>query len=480
MPQVKNTNGSIAVYSAKILFAILILLVFFTTYLVILGRDSQSYDGSTRRLRATPNSTSFFLSNHYQAGAERFEIEGENGTFLGTDRGASVLAVNMRYREDGSDTSTDLLQVFDARTKERRHEVAGAGCSNVSANNLVYCYNSEDAAINGINVRNGKTFATLPIHGTEKSEASHDDVTAKARLLGSQQQADLVQITTTKEATAEENVVYKLAGEEVRWSLELEPNEHCNLIDRNRTIVCQQPGGDAETKIRTVNVADGSEIAHRNTEAEIALTSDGWMEKSPEADSNTTTAALTSHVSLNQSDAQPTPEPNKIFGINAQEKGTSQNWGGTVFFPRTLDEDADNTETLAYPSHVIEALNYHPGGIVSADGEINLVRVPSHNPSDSSYARAGSPEIVFSISAADQVLTSSKNGKLVLLKLDNSANKLHDVYTIYDTETRASVLDTEDNGNDTITVINGLLAQTKKTQATGGFEKLVIFLPTAT
>lgn len=477
MPQVKDTKDSIAVYTAKILFAILMLLAFFTMYLVILGRDSQSYDGGTRKLRATPTSTSFFLSNGYQSGAQPFEIEGEGGSFLGTDRGSSVLAVNMRYQEDGSVDAKSLLQVFDIGTKQRRLEIAAAGCSNVSINNLVYCFNDEEGSIHGINVLNGKKMSDFPAP-TDGAGA------AEARLLGSQQQADIVQVTAKKEGETSGNQLYTLSGNRVRWSQELAPAEQCNVIDRGRTIVCQTPDADSEegTKIRTLSTADGHEIGTRETAAEIALTSDGWMEKSPEykADNNPTTAAFTSHVSVNKSEAMPAPEPNKIFGVDGKEKGTSQNWVGTAFFPRTSEEGGSNTETLAYPSHVIEAMGFHAGGIVTADGEINLVRVPSHNPEDSSYAHVGGPDIVFSISAADKVLSSSKNGKLVLLKLDNSANRNNDVFTIYDTDTRASVLDIEDTGDDEITVINGLLAQTKKSIKTGGFEKLVIFLPSGT
>ena len=192
MPQVKDTKDSIAVYTAKILFAILMLLAFFTMYLVILGRDSQSYDGGTRKLRATPTSTSFFLSNGYQSGAQPFEIEGEAGSFLGTDRGSSVLAVNMRYQEDGSVDAKSLLQVFDIGTKQRRLEISAAGCSNVSINNLVYCFNDEEGSIHGINVLNGKKMTDFPAP-TGAAGA------AEARLLGSQQQADIVQVTAKKE-----------------------------------------------------------------------------------------------------------------------------------------------------------------------------------------------------------------------------------------------------------------------------------------
>ncbi|WJZ03037.1 hypothetical protein [Corynebacterium freiburgense] len=473
MLDLKNANDSIAIYIAKILFAVLILLAFFTTYILLAQRDTQTFDGGARQLRATPNSTSYFLANEYQAGAKPFELNADGGNFLGSDRNASIIAVNMRYQEDGTTETKDLLQIFDRVTHEKRNEVAASGCSNVSPNNIVYCFDREDTKIRGYNVLSGKVVAEF--------EASKPQT--KTRLLGAQEDTDILQVIATDGDQDEisSNKLAAVTGNEVRWTKQLNAEENCNVINRGRTIICRKPhsGSHETTHIRTLKSSDGDQIASRETAAEIALTNDGWMEKSSDYETSQipTTAALTSHVSVNKADAKPLPEPNKIFGIDAKEKGTSRNWGGNTFYPSESSDKAGNTEALAYPSHVIEGLKLNAGGIVSADGEINLIRVPSLNPSDLSYAHISSPEVVFSISAADQIMTASKNGALVLLKLDNSANKNNDVYTLYDTQVGASVLDIEDAGDDEIDVINGFLAVTKNTKATGGFEKLVVYLP---
>lgn len=472
MPKAKNVNDSIAIYIAKILFAILILLAFFMTYLIILSRDTQSYNNGTRKLRAIPNSTSYFLSNSYQQGAKAFEIQGDDGTFLGTDRTASVLAVNIRQQDDKKSDPKKLLQVFDIKTQAKRVEIPLEGCSNVSHNNIVYCHNGADKKLVAVNILNGKTVADFPA----------TDRPTQIQLLGSQQDTDILQITASDtDDNKGKSELMAVTGSQVRWNESTNNKEQCGVIDKGRTIVCQSPKSDAPdtTKIRTIRSQDGNEIGTRETTAQIALTSDGWMEKSPEqeASSPTTTAAFTSHLSIKKTNAAPLPEPNKIFGVDAKEKGTTQNWGESTFYPNETGDKALNTETLAYPSHVIEAMKHNAGGIVTADGEINLIRVPSHNANDYSFAHLGGPEIVFSISAADKILSTSKNGLLVLLKLDNSANKNNSLFTLYDTQLGTTVLDIEDEGNDELTVINGHIAVTKKAQTTGKFEKLVIYLP---
>lgn len=447
MRLIKKVNLDNVIYAIKVFIGIMILMCFFAAHQSIQIRNVEKYKSTTPLLdlRATPNSTSAFMLDDYAQGATSFEVKGANGRFLGADQTHSILAVNVTTIDGESKQPRDKLKVFDTRSRTLRHETHASGCSNISSNKLTYCQNEDGSHITAFHALSGKRMFSFTTPNPD----------AKLYLLGSLQHADVVVARNSEHGPATTNVLYSISGNEVRWSKHLHPDETCNVINQHRTVLCQQPatGSPDATTLRAFNVADGLETANKTTKVRVTVTSDGWIEH-PDASAK---------------------KEYQGFNTHGRPTQVSKHAGDTAFFPHNSGTKLGNSEALVYPTHSIAEMEPDATAIISAYGT-PIYRSVAHNDDGPTYATLENDTPVLDV-PADEMLSSSHNGRLVLLQKPHPEAKGDTTYQIFDAADGKTVFEVKDIAESAATIVNGKVAiiHTREEKPEEG--KLTILLP---
>lgn len=457
MRLLRTMNADIVIYCVKVFLGIMLLLSIVAIYESVQSLNVEKYKTNTPLLdtRAQPSDTGMFLRNEYRNGVKPVEIK-DPGRFLGTDLNQTTFAVDVTTTDVEDPQQQAKLQVFDVGSNKVRHETYASGCSNVSPSNVVYCHNGQRTHLTAFHVFTGKSMFSFPTPDPE----------AHFSLLGSNQQADLVVARNTDDGPATTNTVYAITGNQVRWSKKLHPNERCNVIDQNRTLLCHQPGGGAPgaVDIRTMRVSDGMDIAQHHSAAQVSITSTGWIEHPADAGET------------NDNEQQPRNTDNyRVFDIRGNQQGTSRNAGPDALFPFHTDGALGNATTLTYPAHAIAGLEPNDAAIVAANGTI-AYHASAGDPADKhQYFALDGGEEKFSFAAQD-MLTCSRDGTLLLVRTTDDSPAHAVKYQIFDTTNKNS-MDIIETPDSVVQVINGTVAITHQAESSDAYGKLTVFLP---
>lgn len=443
----KNLNADSVIYGIKIFLGILAILCFIAAYQSMQIRHVEKYRNSTllSQARAVPNSSSAFLLDEYKNGATSIEIKGSQGRFLGSDQARSIFAANITIIDGDSGQPRTKLKVFDARSHTPRHEANVSGCSNISKNNLLYCQNEHGTHVTGIHALTGKNMVSFPTPNPD----------AQLFLLGTRRHSDIIVARNTETGFSAINTLYSVSGNQMRWSKQLNGHETCNVINNNRTILCQKPiGGSPDaTQVTALNAANGDEITTYTSTGKITPAADGWIEHPEKAGS----------------------EDFKIFTFHGHTHGSSKQSPDNAFFPLNADHQLGNAEALVYPGHSLTGLESTDSGIINVNGNL-VYRTETEQDDNTRIIALDDPAQIVTLDHK-KLITASRTGSLILLQSKAAEQDDNITYEVFDIDAQTPAFTLEQANNSAISVVDGLFAITENYADHTAEGRLQIFLP---